>query len=366
MSSNDLIRVAFVGAATGDDLDRVSTGIREQTSRALAITHWPGASVSLTTLPRIAANDLVIVNWSEYAILLAKFLKEERRFPAKLLLYSGILLISPGSGPNFDLRYSDLRIAPADILEFGIVDYFISKERAEWSANTWKDVIDGIGQPRRDDSPLDPERCLPYFIYRWRNYAFRDIGSHACIQERAGDGPWFTFPLSRLRCVARFTNHFEADIMNKAGEIVAQPIWGKPHLTPQGLREKCFVLMPFSEPFDTIYRDHILEPLSKAGIKCFRGDDFYGTSSVMKDIWDGINDCSFLIAELSSKNPNVMYELGIAHALGKRVVLICQQESDVPFDFRHLRYYKYEYTPRGCKKLEKQLLTVAAELVSKP
>ena len=84
----------------------------------------------------------------------------------------------------------------------------------------------------------------------------------------------------------------------------------------------------------------------------------------MRDVWNGINNSRFLVAELSSRNPNVMYELGIAHTLGKEVILICQAHSeDVPFDFRHMRYFRYEYTPRGCATLEENLKKSIAEIV---
>ncbi|BBO17231.1 toll/interleukin-1 receptor domain-containing protein [Candidatus Brocadia pituitae] len=51
----------------------------------------------------------------------------------------------------------------------------------------------------------------------------------------------------------------------------------------------------------------------------------------------------------------MFYEVGIAHALNKQVLLMTQSIGDVPFDLRHRRALVYEYSPRGCKKLEKNL-----------
>ncbi len=62
-----------------------------------------------------------------------------------------------------------------------------------------------------------------------------------------------------------------------------------------------------------------------------------------------------VIADLSGQNPNVFYEVGIAHTLGKPVLLLSQSIEDVPFDLRHRRVLPYEYTPIGCKRLVARL-----------
>lgn len=57
----------------------------------------------------------------------------------------------------------------------------------------------------------------------------------------------------------------------------------------------------------------------------------------------------------------MFYELGMAHAIGKDVIVITQSADDVPFDIRHLRYLQYEYTPRGVAEFERRLrATIAA------
>ena len=59
---------------------------------------------------------------------------------------------------------------------------------------------------------------------------------------------------------------------------------------------------------------------------------------------------------MTGRNPNVMYEIGMAHTVGKPVVMITQNREDVPFDLKHYRYIVYEYTPRGCQLLEEKLI----------
>jgi hypothetical protein len=85
----------------------------------------------------------------------------------------------------------------------------------------------------------------------------------------------------------------------------------------------------------------------------------------MQDIWNAIAASKIIIADCTGKNPNVFYEIGIAHTLGRPVILITQNPEDVPFDVRHFRYIRYELTPRGMKAFEKTLeATLANELAT--
>ncbi len=64
----------------------------------------------------------------------------------------------------------------------------------------------------------------------------------------------------------------------------------------------------------------------------------------MDQVWRGIRSADVLVAELTTKNPNVFYELGLAHALEKPVVLVSSNQEDVPFDLRHIRVILYDQT----------------------
>jgi len=104
----------------------------------------------------------------------------------------------------------------------------------------------------------------------------------------------------------------------------------------------CFVIMPFNTTFQTQY-DKIIKPaLKELNIQCVRGDEIYTKQRIVDDIWNSIRACRFVIAELTSKNPNVLYELGLAHAIGKPVVIITRNADDVPFDLKALRYLYYD------------------------
>jgi hypothetical protein len=120
--------------------------------------------------------------------------------------------------------------------------------------------------------------------------------------------------------------------------------------------DTCFVVMPFAEPHGSYY-SKIYEPaILKAGLKPIRADsDIFGSGKVMDQIWSGINTAKVLVSELTTKNPNVFYELGLAHALRKPVVLVSSNEGDVPFDLHHIRviYYNVNDPFWGEKLIEK-------------
>jgi hypothetical protein len=126
----------------------------------------------------------------------------------------------------------------------------------------------------------------------------------------------------------------------------------------------CFVLMPFHEKkVQEIYEDHIKPTVEKIGLTCKRADDMYGPNPIIEDIWKSINESKFLIADVTGRNPNVFYEIGVAHTIGKNVIIISQDINDIPFDLRHLRCIIYDNTPRGAKTLSEQIELSAKTLL---
>jgi hypothetical protein len=127
--------------------------------------------------------------------------------------------------------------------------------------------------------------------------------------------------------------------------------------------DTCFVMMPFAEPIGGYYA-LIYEPaIKKAGLTPVRADtDIFGTGKIIDQIWAGLRRAKVLVAELSGRNPNVLYELGLAHALHKPVVLISSNEPDVPFDVRHVRVIYYDVNDPFWG--EKLIAKVAENIVS--
>jgi|ERR1022692_1105187 uncharacterized protein YjbI with pentapeptide repeats len=119
----------------------------------------------------------------------------------------------------------------------------------------------------------------------------------------------------------------------------------------------CFVIMPFTENWSTrIYKEirETVETKCDINYECRRADDFYG-KVVLGDIWQRMNEASFIVADLTNQNPNVFYELGLAHALGKDVIPILQNGHTVPFDQQPFRILFYEDNSDGYEILRMRL-----------
>jgi hypothetical protein len=108
------------------------------------------------------------------------------------------------------------------------------------------------------------------------------------------------------------------------------------------IQNSCFVVMPFDSLYQTEYERIINPALEELGIKCVRGDEIYTKQRIIDDIWNSIKTCRFVIAELTGRNPNVLYEVGLAHAIGKPIIILTRNGDDVPFDLKALRYLYYD------------------------
>ena len=80
----------------------------------------------------------------------------------------------------------------------------------------------------------------------------------------------------------------------------------------------CFVVMPFHSLFESEYNRVIRPAIEEVGLECVRGDEIYKEQSIVQDIWRSIRSARVIVAELTNRNPNVMYEIGLAHALSTR------------------------------------------------
>lgn len=110
--------------------------------------------------------------------------------------------------------------------------------------------------------------------------------------------------------------------------------------------------MPFGiADLDDVYRETVVPAVESLGLSCVRGDDIFGVDSIMEDIWSLLCRCTLVVGEFTGRNPNVLYEAGIAHTLGKPLIAITQDVADIPFDFRHMRVIEYRSSPSGYRDL---------------
>ena len=123
------------------------------------------------------------------------------------------------------------------------------------------------------------------------------------------------------------------------------------------------IMMPFAAEFDPVYAA-IQSAANSLGLKPMRADNFWEHHYVIQDIVNLIARARVVICDLSSRNPNVFYEAGIAHALGKEVILIAQFPDDVPFDLRHIRYVKYLNNAQGLSVLSDAIASRIQTVIS--
>ena len=118
------------------------------------------------------------------------------------------------------------------------------------------------------------------------------------------------------------------------------------HLLP-ALRMKCFVAMPYADDFGPTYLEAVQPAIRACGFREVRADQLEVTGNALDILRQGILFCDVLIADISEGNPNVMYELGLAHAQNKPTILICRVNDHgelpkLPFDVSHERVIGYD------------------------
>ena len=117
------------------------------------------------------------------------------------------------------------------------------------------------------------------------------------------------------------------------------------------------VMMPFRAEFNGVY-EAIKQGCKIAGFRCLRTDDIWDESTIIQDIFNLIFRAQIIVVDFTNKNPNVMYETGIAHTLGKLVVPLSQSMDDIPFDMAHHRVLKYLPNQEGLASLTTKLADI--------
>jgi len=120
-------------------------------------------------------------------------------------------------------------------------------------------------------------------------------------------------------------------------------------------RARVFCVMPFSEPWSHAVWTAFIEPaITAAGLKARRGDTTLRTGKLIQNVWNEILESGCVIADLSAFNPNVYYELGMAHALGRDAYVLVQKGTNLPADLKGSHYLEYEPTDLPAAKRDLQ------------
>lgn len=123
-----------------------------------------------------------------------------------------------------------------------------------------------------------------------------------------------------------------------------------------------FVLMPFNEKFDDVYRLGIKETASNLGITAERVDEQIFREGILERIYRQIDAADLILADMSGQNPNVFYEVGYAHAKGKLCVLMTNSANDIPFDLKHHRHIIYDSVSGLRESLGEDLIWAKTEI----
>jgi hypothetical protein len=121
---------------------------------------------------------------------------------------------------------------------------------------------------------------------------------------------------------------------------------------------KAFVIMPFENKIaDDIYKLSTKPICEEFGLEVQRADEIFTANPILDDVLSAIKEAMVIIADISGKNPNVFYELGISHLLKQtQTIMITQDEFDqIPFDISHFRIISYTNTIGGKTAYENQL-----------
>jgi hypothetical protein len=137
----------------------------------------------------------------------------------------------------------------------------------------------------------------------------------------------------------------------------------------------CFVISPIGQKgtkehkrFLEVY-DYIIKPAvenSGYDLKIIRPDEIDRSGSFIKDILDNLSNSYIVIADLTGRNPNVFYELGVRHSLSPRTILVAQSVDDIPSDLREYRSIIYENSAKGSKEFKDRLSNYLKEIFDEP
>ena len=114
------------------------------------------------------------------------------------------------------------------------------------------------------------------------------------------------------------------------------------------------VMMPFDKEFEPVY-EAIQSACTSQRFNTLRVDEIDGPRKIMDDVFSTIVQSRLVVSDLTGSNPNVFYETGLAHALDREVIMIVQNDQNVPFDLNHIRYVTYLPNKEGLDELKEKL-----------
>lgn len=162
-------------------------------------------------------------------------------------------------------------------------------------------------------------------------------------------GDW---DLSRTRWSVKSSDLYKVLLEGNLAAMPSPTVFSLPR--SQSEPDRIAVMMPFDASFKPVW-DALKATAVEGGWTCQRADDIWEDSVVINDVVSLIARSKVVICDLTGRNANVFYEAGIAHTLGREVILITQKRQDVPFDLAHHRYVEYLGNAEGLTRLQANL-----------
>ena len=103
----------------------------------------------------------------------------------------------------------------------------------------------------------------------------------------------------------------------------------------------CLVSLPPGSSFDSYYNQVFVRAIMRAGFRPVRADDIDRHRAIEYRIRNDVAEAAICVVDLTGRNVNVLYVLGLAHGMGKPVLLLVQNADDLPFDLRLVRHLLY-------------------------
>ena len=103
----------------------------------------------------------------------------------------------------------------------------------------------------------------------------------------------------------------------------------------------CFVIMPFQDEMKHIYTEVVKPACERAQFDALRADDLIGPYNIHRNIIRYIFDSDVIVADLTKWNPNVFYEMGVAHAIANKTIMMIREGEELPFDIVNYQCLKY-------------------------
>ena len=190
-----------------------------------------------------------------------------------------------------------------------------------------------------------------YQFYFVRNTAITPIPSET-IKTLAMHLHLEEWDLRRTRWSVRDADLYRVLLEDRLMGTPSPTVFNIPKDPPEAGRVA--VMMPFSAEFDPVW-DTLKATAAEGGWICQRADDIWEDNVVINDVVSLIARSKVVICDLTHRNSNVFYEAGIAHTIGREVVLIAQSKHDIPFDLTHYRHVLYYPNSEGLLQLKAAL-----------